>query len=206
MVILQKSSKFLKDSITSFTIVMISIGSWVLKLLVSPLRILLVVALVIWFLRRSIFIPLMMIALLLKTQLAMRSMHLSSTLRISSVHPLHYSSNTLYDPYRDGADFVRGYPFSLREGVPTAVSHGLWLSIPDYDAPTQRVKPHERHMSSFQINVCSAQGRIDYLMSLGVKHKDIRRILLRQPQLLEYTVENNLKTHVAFLMGLGSVS
>ncbi|KAG6746934.1 hypothetical protein POTOM_049310 [Populus tomentosa] len=49
--------------------------------------------------------------------------------------------NTLYDPYREGTDFVRGYPFSLREGVPTAVSHGLWLNIPDYDAPTQLVKP-----------------------------------------------------------------
>jgi reversibly glycosylated polypeptide/UDP-arabinopyranose mutase len=45
--------------------------------------------------------------------------------------------NTLYDPYRAGADFVRGYPFSLREGVPTVISHGLWLNIPDYDAPTQ---------------------------------------------------------------------
>jgi reversibly glycosylated polypeptide / UDP-arabinopyranose mutase len=32
--------------------------------------------------------------------------------------------NTLYDPYAEGTDFVRGYPFSLREGVPTAVSHG----------------------------------------------------------------------------------
>ena len=32
--------------------------------------------------------------------------------------------NTLYDPYAPGSDFVRGYPFSLREGVPTAVSHG----------------------------------------------------------------------------------
>ncbi|XP_075482729.1 putative UDP-arabinopyranose mutase 2 isoform X2 [Primulina tabacum] len=53
--------------------------------------------------------------------------------------------NTLYDPYREGADFVRGYPFSLREGVPTAVSHGLWLNIPDYDAPTQLVKPRERN-------------------------------------------------------------
>nr|GMD39004.1 alpha-1,4-glucan-protein synthase [UDP-forming] 2-like [Ipomoea batatas] len=53
--------------------------------------------------------------------------------------------NTLYDPYRDGADFVRGYPFSLREGAPTAVSHGLWLNIPDYDAPTQLVKPLERN-------------------------------------------------------------
>ncbi len=38
--------------------------------------------------------------------------------------------NTLYDPYREGADFVRGYPFSLREGAATAVSHGLWLNRP----------------------------------------------------------------------------
>lgn len=53
--------------------------------------------------------------------------------------------NTLYDPYAQGTDFVRGYPFSLREGVPTAVSHGLWLNIPDYDAPTQLVKPAERN-------------------------------------------------------------
>jgi len=53
--------------------------------------------------------------------------------------------NTLYDPYREGADFVRGYPFSLREGALTAVSHGLWLNIPDYDAPTQLVKPRERN-------------------------------------------------------------
>mmetsp|Transcript_18886 Transcript_18886/g.56278 ORF Transcript_18886/g.56278 Transcript_18886/m.56278 type:complete len:342 (-) Transcript_18886:591-1616(-) len=56
-----------------------------------------------------------------------------------------YFFNTLYDPYREGADFVRGYPFSLREGVTTAVSHGLWLNIPDYDAPTQMVKPRERN-------------------------------------------------------------
>lgn len=53
--------------------------------------------------------------------------------------------NTLYDPYREGTDFVRGYPFSLRGGESTAVSHGLWLNIPDYDAPTQLVKPRERN-------------------------------------------------------------
>jgi len=53
--------------------------------------------------------------------------------------------NTLYDPYAEGADFVRGYPFSMREGKTTAVSHGLWLNIPDYDAPTQMVKPMERN-------------------------------------------------------------
>nr|GEZ02070.1 alpha-1,4-glucan-protein synthase [UDP-forming] 1-like [Tanacetum cinerariifolium] len=40
------------------------------------------------------------------------------------LHPATpYFYNTLYDPFSEGADFVRGYPFSLREGVPTAVSH-----------------------------------------------------------------------------------
>lgn len=37
--------------------------------------------------------------------------------------------NTLYDPFREGADFVRGYPFSLREGVPTAISQGSWAPL-----------------------------------------------------------------------------
>lgn len=57
-----------------------------------------------------------------------------------------YYFNTLYDPYREGSDFVRGYPFSLRCGVETAVSHGLWLNVPDYDAMTQLVKPRDRNM------------------------------------------------------------
>ncbi|KAJ8465181.1 hypothetical protein OPV22_027733 [Ensete ventricosum] len=34
---------------------------------------------------------------------------------------------------------------SVHEGSPTVVSHGLWLNIPDYDAPTQLVKPCERN-------------------------------------------------------------
>ncbi|CAH2054472.1 unnamed protein product, partial [Thlaspi arvense] len=61
--------------------------------------------------------------------------------------------NTLYDPYGDGADFVRGYPFSMREGAITAVSHGLWLNIPDYDAPTQLVKPLERNSRKFDLSL-----------------------------------------------------
>lgn len=49
-------------------------------------------------------------------------------------HPDYF--NTLYD-----LEFVRGYPHELRAGVPTAISHGLWLGHPDLDAVTQR----ERH-------------------------------------------------------------
>eukprot|EP00210_Caulerpa_lentillifera_P005620 g5373.t1 len=68
--------------------------------------------------------------------------------------------NTLYDPFRSGSDFVRGYPFSLRTGVPTVVSHGLWLNIPDYDAPTQLVKPHERNRRFVDCTVTIPQGTL----------------------------------------------
>ncbi|KAL2941559.1 putative UDP-arabinopyranose mutase 5 [Bienertia sinuspersici] len=53
--------------------------------------------------------------------------------------------NTLYDPFAEGADFVRGYPFSMREGVPCALSAGLWLNLADLDAPTQALKPEQRN-------------------------------------------------------------
>ena len=48
-----------------------------------------------------------------------------------------YFWNTMYDPFADDADFVACYPFGLRGGVPTALSHGMWLNVPDYDGPTQ---------------------------------------------------------------------
>jgi mTERF domain-containing protein len=83
-----------------------------------------------------------------------------------------------------------------------------WFPLLDYLSTfglkdSHFIQMYERHMPSLQINVCSAQERLEYLLSVGVKHRDVRKILLRQPQILEYTVENNLKSHVAFLMGLG---
>ncbi|XP_022846050.1 transcription termination factor MTERF9, chloroplastic-like isoform X2 [Olea europaea var. sylvestris] len=65
------------------------------------------------------------------------------------------------------------------------------------------IQMYERHMPSLQINVDSAEERLGYLLSVGVKHRDIRKIILRQPQILGYTIENNLKSHVAFLGRLG---
>lgn len=66
-------------------------------------------------------------------------------------HP--YFFNTMYDPYATNSDFVRGYPYSLRGGVPTAISHGLWLFTPDYDAPTQLLKPAERNTNYLDMAV-----------------------------------------------------
>ncbi|XWS58806.1 hypothetical protein CRYUN_Cryun08bG0065200 [Craigia yunnanensis] len=59
------------------------------------------------------------------------------------VTPFFFS--TLYDPFSEGADFVRGYPFSLRSGVKCALSCGLWLNLADHDAPTQALKPGQRN-------------------------------------------------------------
>ncbi|KAL5548562.1 hypothetical protein UlMin_003793 [Ulmus minor] len=83
-----------------------------------------------------------------------------------------------------------------------------WLPLLDYLSTfglkeSHFIQMYERHMPSLQINICSAQERLEYLFSVGVKQRDVRRILLRQPQLLQYTVENNLKSHIAFLTSLG---
>ncbi|KAJ8568420.1 hypothetical protein K7X08_027953 [Anisodus acutangulus] len=83
-----------------------------------------------------------------------------------------------------------------------------WFPLLDYLSTfgfkdSHFVQMYERHMPSLQINKTSAQERLEFLLSVGVKHKDIRKIILRQPQLLEYTVENNLKSHVTYLASLG---
>ena len=62
---------------------------------------------------------------------------------------------------------------------------------------------YERHMPSLQVNLVSAQERLEFLLSVGVKQTDVKRILVRQPQILEYTVENNMMSHVMFLLGIG---
>ncbi|XP_062077664.1 transcription termination factor MTERF9, chloroplastic [Humulus lupulus] len=83
-----------------------------------------------------------------------------------------------------------------------------WLPLIDYLSTyglkeSHFIQMYERHMPSLQINICSAQERLEYLISVGVKQRDVKRILMRQPQILQYTVENNLKSHVAFLTSLG---
>ena len=79
-----------------------------------------------------------------------------------------YFFNTVYDPYTPCADFVRGYPYSLRRGVQTAVSHGLWLNMYDYDAPTQLLKVNERNRKYADITV-TVPNRVLYpLCSMNV--------------------------------------
>ena len=79
-----------------------------------------------------------------------------------------YMFNTLYDPYAEGSDFVRGYPYSLRAGVPTGVSHGLWMNQPDYDAPTQLLKVRERVSRMHEVTQTIPAGIFFPLCSMNV--------------------------------------
>ena len=79
-----------------------------------------------------------------------------------------YYFNTLYDPYQNGSDFVRGYPFSLRQGVPTAISHGLWLNAPNYDAPTQLFKVDERNTRHVDVTITVPAGVLYPMCSMNV--------------------------------------
>lgn len=54
------------------------------------------------------------------------------------------------------ADFhTRGFPYGIRDSAPVVVSHGLWLGIPDLDAPTQLVTPNVRVEGSPGVKVIS---------------------------------------------------
>lgn len=90
--------------------------------------------------------------------------HLQNLLTPSTPH----FYNTLYDPYAPGADFVRGYPYSMRDGVPTAISHGLWMNAPDYDAPTQLLKVHERNKRMVDAVVTIPKGTFYPMCSMNV--------------------------------------
>jgi hypothetical protein len=86
--------------------------------------------------------------------------------------------NTVYDPYRGGSDFVRGFPYSLRAGVATAVSHGLWLYNYDYDAPTQLLKVWWEgggccffFLSFFKIDILCVTSICTYIFCIIIKHK-----------------------------------
>lgn len=37
--------------------------------------------------------------------------------------------------------FMRGFPYGVREEAPILLSHGVWENTPDYDAPTQLLTP-----------------------------------------------------------------
>lgn len=39
--------------------------------------------------------------------------------------------------------YLRGFPYGVREEAPVMLSHGVWDTVPDYDAPTQLLTPKD---------------------------------------------------------------
>ncbi|KAG0489072.1 hypothetical protein HPP92_007746 [Vanilla planifolia] len=83
-----------------------------------------------------------------------------------------------------------------------------WFPLIDYLSTFGLKESHflsiyDRHMPSFQISLAAATERLTFLIGVGVKRKDIKRMLVRQPQILEYSVENNMIHHVRFLNSIG---
>ncbi|XP_078155329.1 mitochondrial transcription termination factor family protein isoform X2 [Carex rostrata] len=60
----------------------------------------------------------------------------------------------------------------------------------------------ERHMRCFHTSLTCVREKMVLLTTIGVKMEDMKRILVRQPQILEYSVEN-LYAHVQFLVSIG---
>jgi mTERF domain-containing protein, mitochondrial len=82
-----------------------------------------------------------------------------------------------------------------------------WLPLIDYLCTFELKESHfayiyDRHMACFQISQAYAEERLEFLLRAGVKTKDMKRMLVRQPQILEYTL-GNLKSHVDFIVSIG---
>lgn len=48
--------------------------------------------------------------------------------------PISWLSSTIINR---PTDYMRGFPYNVREEAPVVFSHGVWRGVPDYDAPTQ---------------------------------------------------------------------
>jgi hypothetical protein len=66
------------------------------------------------------------------------------------------------------------YPYSLRGGVPTVISHGLWLNAPDYDAPTQLLKPRERNTRHIDAVITVPAGVLMPMCGMNVAFDRVR--------------------------------
>jgi mTERF domain-containing protein len=61
----------------------------------------------------------------------------------------------------------------------------------------------DRHKACLQANVTAVQERVEFLVSLGVKREHLRKLIVRHPQIIEYTVERAVKPRIQYLKSLG---
>lgn len=49
-----------------------------------------------------------------------------------------------------GEDYMRGFPYGVRNEAEVVLSHGVWENVPDWDAPTQLVKGAQHEVDFFR--------------------------------------------------------
>lgn len=75
--------------------------------------------------------------------------------------------------------------------------HQLGLSETDFR------KIAERHKTCLHTNAVMAKERVEYLLSLGVESENLSKLIVRHPQILEYTVERAMKPRIQYLKRIG---
>ena len=57
-------------------------------------------------------------------------------------YPVSWMSTTIVSK---STDYMRGFPYGVREEAKAVLSHGIWTGTPDYDAPTQLHTKEEKN-------------------------------------------------------------
>lgn len=61
----------------------------------------------------------------------------------------------------------------------------------------------DRHRTCLQTNAIMVKERVEYLVSVGVERDNLSKLIVRHPQIIEYTVEKALKPRIQYLKRLG---
>ena len=60
-----------------------------------------------------------------------------------------------------------------------------------------------KRKACFYVKFTKVKERLDYLRSIGVKDEDMRKVITKHPQVLEYTIERMMKPRIQYLQSIG---
>lgn len=61
----------------------------------------------------------------------------------------------------------------------------------------------ERHKTCLHTNAVMAKERVEYLLNEGVESENLSKLIVRHPQILEYTIDRGMKPRIQYLKRIG---
>ncbi|KAL2644320.1 hypothetical protein R1flu_011907 [Riccia fluitans] len=120
--------------------------------------------------------------------------------RVESFNKQHQGLKSKEGGATDGMDFIRmAVRLSLDHRWRPLVEYLQTLGLQEGDF----ARIVDRHRACLQSNLKMVKERVNYLLCLGVKVEDLRKLIVRHPQILEYRVEQAMKPRVLYLKSLG---